>query len=369
MVRLFQQLDDQEWTLPGDQRLTAALPAIDPLRYALDTLAHDPDQASLHIALATASAWVWQPAGLHREGLAHLERAGARIDDDHTPRRTQARWHTMRVLAAMPLPGAGERVHAERAVALYRELGDPRGLYNALGASVRLLAVAREFHPAEAALAELEALHDPEWPPASRTVLLTARGYLAYFTGQVEEALTAYEALLKLVTKSGDPWAQRSALIFLEQAMQALGRFKEAVRLGRELIAQQRALPFRSSLTMPWANLCQALTEIGELDDALQAGCEALNEGLHDDQLWLTLDVFAYLAGKRGRLGDAALAFGCADAEFARRGAVRQPNEQRAHDVTLAALREAMPAYFVSALLTEGAALSVEEAARLALDA
>ena len=80
------------------------------------------------------------------------------------------------------------------------------------------------------------------------------------------------------------------------------------------------------------------------------------------------LDVFAYLAGQRGRLGDAALAFGCADAEFAHRGASRQADEQRVHDATLSALREAMPAYFVSALLTEGAALSVEEAARLALD-
>jgi len=368
MLALFQQLDDQEWTLPGTQRLAAALPEIDPLRAMLDSLAHDPDQASLHIALAAASAWVWQPAGLHLEGLSHLERAGSRIDPELTPAPLQARWSTVRVLAAMPLPGTSERGHAERAVALYRMQGDRRGLYHALGAFVRLAAVARDFEPAQAALRELESLHDPGWPPSSRTVLLTARGYLAYFAGRVEEALTAYEALLKLVTKSDDAWAQRSALIFLEQAMQALGRFEEAVRLGRELIAQQRALPFRSSLTMPWANLCQALTELGELDEALQAGREALEEGLHDGQLWLTLDVFAYLAGRRGRLGDAALAFGCADAEFAQRGAVRQPNEQRAHDVTLAALREAMPSYFVSALLTEGAALSVEDAARLALD-
>lgn len=119
---------------------------------------------------------------------------------------------------------------------------------------------------------------------------------------------------------------------------------------------------------LPWAEQCLELTERGELDAALQAGCQALEQGLRDGTLWLMLDVFAWLAGKRGRLGDAALAFGCADAEFARRGAMRRPDEQRAHDVTLAALREAMPAYFVSALLTEGAALSVEEAARLALD-
>lgn len=119
---------------------------------------------------------------------------------------------------------------------------------------------------------------------------------------------------------------------------------------------------------LQWAHLCLTLTERDELDEALQVGRQALEEGLRDDTLWLMLDVFAYLAGKRGRLGDAALAFGCADAEFARRGAVRPPGEQRAHDVTLDALREAMPAYFVSALLNEGAALAVEEAARLALD-
>lgn len=119
---------------------------------------------------------------------------------------------------------------------------------------------------------------------------------------------------------------------------------------------------------LPRAQLCLTLTERDELDEALQAARQALDEGLRDDTLWLMLDAFAYLAGKRGRLGDAALAFGCADAEFARRGAVRPPDEQRAHDTTLDALREAMPAYFVSALLIEGAALSVEDAARLALD-
>ncbi|WP_439588874.1 hypothetical protein [Hydrogenophaga sp.] len=124
----------------------------------------------------------------------------------------------------------------------------------------------------------------------------------------------------------------------------------------------------RHPLQLQRVGLCLTLTERNELDEALHAARQALEEGLRDDTLWLMLDAFAYLAGKRGRLGDAALAFGCADAEFARRGAVRQIDEQLAHDTTLDALREAMPAYFVSALLTEGAALSVEDAARLALD-
>ncbi|MGE0098651.1 MAG: hypothetical protein AB7S86_09910 [Hydrogenophaga sp.] len=119
---------------------------------------------------------------------------------------------------------------------------------------------------------------------------------------------------------------------------------------------------------LPWAAQCLALAERGELDEALRAARQAFEDGLRDGTLWQRLDLFAYLAGKRGRLGDAALAFGCSDAEFSRRGAVRPPNEQHAYDVTLSALREAMPAYFVSALLTEGAALSVEDAARLALD-
>jgi len=131
----------------------------------------------------------------------------------------------------------------------------------------------------------------------------------------------------------------------------------------------QASIPSQHHRPLPWVDQCLELTERGELDEALQAGRQALEEGLRNNTLWLMLDVFAYLAGKRGRLGDAALAFGCADAEFTHRAAMRRPAEQRAHDVTLAALREAMPAYFVSALLTEGAALSVEEAARLALDA
>jgi hypothetical protein len=130
----------------------------------------------------------------------------------------------------------------------------------------------------------------------------------------------------------------------------------------------QASISFRQHPPLRRAHLCLTLIERNELDQALTVAHQAMEESLRDDTLWLMLDVFAYLAGKRGRLGDAALAFGCADAEFVRRGAVRRPDEQRAHDITLDALREAMPAYFVSALLTEGAALSVEDAARLALD-
>jgi hypothetical protein len=58
---------------------------------------------------------------------------------------------------------------------------------------------------------------------------------------------------------------------------------------------------------------------------------------------------------------------GWADALRQARGEKRQPNEQRARDTTLALARESGLGADLGLLLTEGAALSAEEAHRMAL--
>ncbi|WP_374676437.1 winged helix-turn-helix domain-containing protein [Ideonella sp.] len=366
MLARFQALDDAEWDVPTTQRVTLALPDIDNLRSALEWTASMRGDSAVHVALAAASAWLWTPAGLRSEGLERLRRAGERIDD-RTPPASRARWHAACVLAAMPLPGEPERALGEVAVALYRELGDRRGLFRALGAQARLLAVARRFDEAECMVQEMEAQWVASWPPYARSLVWMARGYIAYFSGRPAEAIPAYEQLLQLVSQFGDGSMERTVLIFLEQAYQALGRYEEAVQRGRALIARQRGVPFRAALTMPLANLCQALTEVGELDEALEAACEAQVESGRDGLLWLILDTFALLAARRGNFRGAALALGRSEAELAARQVVRQPNEERASMWARTILGGALTDRLVQAWLAEGTLLTAEQAAQAAL--
>ncbi len=79
------------------------------------------------------------------------------------------------------------------------------------------------------------------------------------------------------------------------------------------------------------------------------------------------LDPLALLAFKRGRIADAARVFGCSEAAHAFRKGRRQVGEQRIRDQVETLLRTALAADQLERLLAEGAALSDEHAAHIAL--
>jgi len=361
----FEQSQAEKWVLPATARLERWRPDLDNLRAALDW-AHDAGETELEIALAGASAWIWRDSGQRVEGLRRCERARSRIDAITPPALEallQLEWSAL----SHPRAGTAERAAAERAVTLYRALGDGRGLYLALSRLAMAAAMAGDATTSERASNEAQQAYDPRWPPVARWHLLDARGFFLHLTGRHEEAHVASEESLRLATAVGDPVLIRAALVYLEQNAAAMGRFEEAAARGRELVAMLRRERFGGFAGAALANLGTALTALGQLDEALAAAREAMALNAQTGTLWSVLDPLALLAFKRGRIREAALALGRAEAQHAWRGGRREPNEQRARDEVLGLLQQALGEAELPQLLAQGAALTDEDAAQLAL--
>jgi predicted ATPase/DNA-binding winged helix-turn-helix (wHTH) protein len=362
----FEQARAQQWRVPQPQRLQRCLADMDNLRAALDAVAQAGEAGELHVDLACASAWVWAAAGLRLEGLERVARALARIDR-RTPPLLEARLRAEAAALAFPHAGADVRASLERAVALFRTAGARADLYQALAGLAVVTALAGDGAASGAAADDAAALHDPAWPAASRWPLLSARIFHLHQAGRHAECHQACEEALRVAEAAGDDSLMRVALVHLEQSAAIQGRWEEAVAIGRELVARNRRAPFARAPGVVLGNLATALTMTGRLDEALGVAREAAAANARDGLLWNFLDPIALLALRRGRVREAALALGCADARNAWRGGQREPNEQRLRDQVLATLRQALPAPALRDLLSEGGALDEQAAAAAAL--
>ena len=122
-----------------------------------------------------------------------------------------------------------------------------------------------------------------------------------------------------------------------------------------------------AALGLAFGHLSNALLATNELDGALDGACKSVPLCVADGMLWTRLDALALLALRRGRLPEAARIAGRSCAINQRRSRRREPNAQRARDEVMAALQGAFDAEERARLLSEGANLSDEEAANLAV--
>ena len=206
-------------------------------------------------------------------------------------------------------------------------------------------------------------LHDASWPPASRWHLLMARAVYLSISNQPEAARVAFEECLQLARTVGESRLVYVSLQGLIDIASETGHFEEAVTLCRELVVMNRADRFTSGLAIALCQLSDALAKLDELNEALAAARESTP--LHAQRgtpLWVWLVSFAQIAFKQGRVSDAALALGRAEAKYG-----SASNNQRARDDLLALLQRALSSTELNRLLAEGAALTDEEAAHIAL--
>jgi hypothetical protein len=184
----------------------------------------------------------------------------------------------------------------------------------------------------------------------------------------LDEVQSLVEEMSRLAAEAADGDKILTSLMWQQLTASMRGDFSDAARLGREVVARARQDRFGSSdLTNALGNQTLALTQAGELDEAVATAREAAAMGLRGGMLWGMLDAFALLACKLSRFEDAALTLGRAEALAERPGALREPAEQLARDEALRRLREALPGPLLQQLLEQGRSISDEEAARRAL--
>ena len=350
----------QQWSVPRNVLGELHLADLDNLRAALEW--GTTRSAALHIALAGASGWMWAETGQRVEALRLCERAMARIDAS-TPPALEARLLSEWCVLPSSPPVPAERAAAERAIALFRGLGDRRNAYIALE-RLHINGHRRgDLAMCERVAAEMAQLHDPGWPPASKWHLLMAQAVCLSMRDEIDAARMAFEDCLRLARTVREPRHVYVSLRWLSDIASETGRFDTAVALGRELVALTRADRFASGLPNALGHLGRALTELDQIDEALAVSREALP--LHAQQgspLWVWLDSFARIALRQGRVSDAALALGRADAKYG-----NGPSDRRDRDELRALLAQSLSAPELQRLMDQGAALTDEEAARIAL--
>jgi non-specific serine/threonine protein kinase len=366
--------------------------------------------AETGLRLAAALRPFWRLRGRHREGRAWLEAAlalpGAAA---RTPARAEALC-AAGSFAGLLGDGATARTRLEASVALWRELGDARGLGRAL-AQLGFATTARDAPAARALLEEAVALARAVGDRSGLAVALRMLGNVEAPRGAAPPGPAPLEESAALFRELGDAWGlgrtltglgaralregdQEAARDYLEEALArrreaddqlgvawvlnnlgALARRQGEHRRAEALLEEGRALAEDLGYT---ATVAYALAELGHT--ALAAGdsehaaarlTESLRLSREHGTVWLRVHALAGLAAcaaARGqprralRLGAAAAALGETT------GQPLRPADRAALDGGLAPARRALPAEAQAAAWAEGRAMTLEQAVADALE-
>ncbi len=225
----------------------------DNLRAALDYLAAS-GESELVLQLAGALSDFWHHGGHVAEGRHRLESALA-VEERPTAARARALNG-----AAFMVYGSGDAAAAksiaERALALYRQLGDMRGAAEALNALCVACIEEGDFERAqqfgEESLDLFVQVGDDEFAAAATRTL----AYTYYSRGDIERARTLHEENLHRARARGFKGTEAGTLGSLAIIAVDQGRVEDAFALVKE-------------------NLLVAWREIGSLQDVAQGLCRA----------------------------------------------------------------------------------------------
>jgi len=341
-------------------RLTLEL---DNVRAALRwAAARGPAETGLRLAAALHDFWLGR--GHAREGLAVLERQ-LQADGSVDPVVGAEALRTAGALAWRL--GAGELAAARfrESVAVYRELGDQRGLAEALRGLAPVMEQLGEHQASLALFEEATALLRELDDPGELAVALMHLGVAVGRDGHAARATALFEEALATFRGLDNALGTAMCLINLgNQTRQdgdvalARGRIEEAVAIARRLDA-----PFHLAAALE--GLSSVAWAAGDVAAAGRYGRESLAEFARVGQrqgVAVALRALARVAWAESRAGPAARLYGAADAicpiELA-----PDKDEYHTHDPVLAALREELGDEGFTAAWEAGGRLSLEQAA------
>lgn len=364
--RFFEACFD-DWTLMSDAAFRARYgEQIDNLRLAVGSAFAQGD-GDTAVALAGSTAQVWVGLSLYAEADALLQRAMACLTPA-TPATLEADlWSAVAVLHAR----RDQRktiLAAQRAADLYRRLGNPLRL----GCALRSLGCAYAVEAdetAESVLREARPLLECAGRPRLLALSHAAFATLHAGLGRPEESIRESQAAIDLWRAAGAEGAVIRTLGSLADQVWAQGDLDRAIGLVLDVLERHRQSPFADRLSRLYAsaNLFAMLVERGHHGEAQALGRQLLPELCELQIAHGWTDHYASFLVRAGRSQDAVRLVGWSDALRLSKGLKRQPNEQRARDAVVALAGEREPAGSIELLLAAGAALSAEQAHRLAL--
>ena len=333
---------------------------LDNVRTAIEWALSDHGDPALAVALVAHAFPVWRTSVSQAEGLRLAKSTASRLGDS-TPTPVRARFWLSYAALGMFSGRADCFEAAGQAADLLRSLGDTRGLYEALGLRAAIAARRSDFAVARAALDEAQRIEDPAWPPSARTLLAFAAWITAILEGRYADARVHAQRQTDLARAGGRPLEVQLGLGNVAASDVWGGEPARGAAVLRSVIAELERIGAEDVAGHAFANLAEALLQLGELDQALIAARRAFELLRREADQWLLLWTLARLAAARGEPAVAVKIAGYARDYWNREGI-------RVH-VPLAPeeLAPAMSQEERDVLLQEGAALGDDEVFALLL--
>ena len=349
--------------LRSDQFAALALPELDNLRAAHAWATAETGDPRIAIALATHAAALIDYAVECVDWFVPLQQ---QVEAGAADLAVSARY--WRALAAgnmaRRLPLALQAEAATRAVALYRQLGQPRRVFSTLIHLSRCLSAQGDDAAAQTALDEARGLMQHDWPAEFQGRLLRRDARFARAAGRFTEALVLYREDVRVSASTGDWRLEVISRNNLTDLLWEVGTLDEAVGVAHQLAEELRARPTADAdMASLLSNLMGILSEMGRIDEASATAGEALPIARRSRE-WF-VEQWLYLFWRRGQVDIAARLLGMLDVQCARNSVVLQPNEERLIGQARAALERQLGPQAFALSLGIGAAMGEPEMARL----
>ena len=344
----------------------------DNLRAAL-TWSQRNEEAETGLLLAVLLWWFWFVRGYYSEGYDYLESMLALSQSGAAAILPAAR--------ARALFGAGSlawrRGHHARSVtlleeglALFREVGDKRGIADSL-ASLSLALLFRGDYGQAAGLGK-EILEITRELGDTRGIAnaLTIMGLAVAFQGNHDQAIALHTESLARFQEAGDLWGVSWSLFNLGDAARHQGDHARATPLLEKSLELFRQLGEKGGIGHALNGMAILARQQTDYERATVLHRESLEirKGLGDAHgVAESLEGLAAVAALQGKARLAAGLFGAAEALREGIGAPLPPDERPDYDRSLATLREALEGELFAAAWADGKAMTLEQAIERAM--
>jgi predicted ATPase len=311
---------------------------------------------------------LWALGGLSLEARLWLGKAIERLNEADHPAVAARLWRAKsRFLQGEPM-----RDCAERAVTLYRSVGDERGAAYALRTlAYSLLQMGRLKEADEVILDAIPAMreHGDRVGVAS---CLSLQGVGAYNRGDFSQGREFYQQALRAYKSLGDELATANVLGNLGELEFADGHPEAALASVTESLAITSRLKEASDLAIDYNNSCAYRIASGDLQNARASACEGLRLGQTEQNPWnvaVALQHLALLAALHGRSRAAACLIGYVNLQFKRLELEREITERWGFEKLTELLNQQLAGDEIEGLSDEGASWSEDRAVEEALQA
>jgi len=355
---------------------------LDNLRAALGWAAVRPGGAHAMLRIGAALWWFWRERGHSSEGRQWLERAlSLEADADKQLRARELDAKVDKQLRARALDAAGALAHSqgayaaargleEHALALWRELGDARGMSVSLN-TLGIVAKAEGDHVrASELLCEMLSLARQTGDDARAATALNNLAALAIDQGDYPEARAALEESLTIKRRLGDRVGEVAALHNLGESAFRLTEYRDAARLLADAVALSREMGATPRLAQSLHSLGLTQLRLGDETIAVahfQEGLRLFVDIGHEWGIALCLEGLSQAPSVRS---DPALAIRLVAAATRWRESNGSPlpaSEQPELDTALATARSALDARDADRAWSDGWSMPLEDAAAAAM--